>query len=192
VVQFEDMKNSQRGLVIFLIITVVALLVIGGVVYFYRQASYVPKISVVEPISTTNQYATSTEPTYESVGKYGNPLPVVISNITPNHGPVGAVIEVTGKNLAGFEGDLNLWFENADGVKGILYSDNRLNNTYIRATIPAKLCQSDNSYSGLPCKAWLELIPGVYKVYAYPWGEKSNVVEFTLTASSPLSTRSYS
>lgn len=107
-----------------------------------------------------------------------------ISNITPNHGPVGTKIEIIGKNLAGLEGDLNLWFENVAGVKGILYADSRTesNTNRILATIPSRLCQTDESYRGLPCQAWLNLVPGTYKVYTSPWGNKSNVVQFTITA----------
>ncbi len=139
------------------IIIVVLLVAVGAGFYFWQK----------------NQTQTPASP---------NPSDApVITSISPTSGPVGTAIDVLGKNLAGFEGDLNLWFENSAGVKGILYADSRLDITHIRATLPEKLCQKDNSYSGAPCDAWLELVPGVYNVYTEPWGKKSNVVQFTVT-----------
>lgn len=112
----------------------------------------------------------------------------VIDSITPNSGPVGTIIEIKGKNLNGFEGDLTAWIENSKGEKGVLYSidqvaGNRIPgaSTLIRTKIESKLCSEDNSYSGLPCGKYLNVTFGKYKIYAVPWGNRSNEVEFTVT-----------
>jgi hypothetical protein len=135
-------------------------------------------LNIAKSFKFTNTPSTSVSKTVDADGR---PLPV-INTITPNRGPAGTVIEVKGKHLAGFESDLFVWLENSKGIKGILHSENRTGDTLIRAKLPTRLCQKDTSYSGLPCEAWLDLVPGVYKVYAQPWGSKSNVVEFTVTA----------
>lgn len=105
----------------------------------------------------------------------------VIDSISPQSGPVGTVIEVRGKNLLGFEGDRNLWVKNSQGIQGIVYGDLVSTTSYIKATLSSPLCQTDESYRGLPCASWLELTPGVYKIYANPWGNKTNEVLFTIT-----------
>lgn len=112
----------------------------------------------------------------------------VINSITPNSGAVGTIIEIKGENLNGFEGDLIAWIENSKGEKGILYSIDQLagnrnpgESTLIRTKIESKLCVTDNSYSGLPCEKYLDIIPGIYKIYTSPWGNKSNTLEFTVT-----------
>ncbi|MCX6719517.1 MAG: hypothetical protein NTV36_00160, partial [Candidatus Staskawiczbacteria bacterium] len=109
----------------------------------------------------------------------------VIESITSGSGLVGTEIEIKGKNLTGFEGDLNAWMENVNGEKGIMYSeipyDPKGANNVMRFKIEDKLCKTDNSYSGLPCVSFLNVVPGVYKIYTMPWGVKSNVVNFEVT-----------
>ncbi len=104
-----------------------------------------------------------------------------INSISLASGSVGTKIEVFGSDLNGFEGDLNLWIENSSGIKGIIYGETGSTSNMIKFTVPAKVCQTDESYRGLPCASWLELVPGVYKIYAEPWGNKTNEVLFTIT-----------
>ncbi|OGG83493.1 hypothetical protein A3A42_04710 [Candidatus Kaiserbacteria bacterium RIFCSPLOWO2_01_FULL_55_25] len=109
----------------------------------------------------------------------------VISSITPSSGPVGTTIEIQGCNFLGFEGDKILWFTNSGGVKGVIHGESdagtRTLNTVMRVTLPQTLCQSDNSYSGLPCSASLNFVPGTYTIYSNSWGGNSNAVNFTVT-----------
>lgn len=107
----------------------------------------------------------------------------VITSISPASGSVGSKVEVRGCNLRGFEGDKNVWIENIQGVKGILYGardGNIPDSKIIEITLTSPVCQKDTSYSGLPCDAYLTLTPGIYKIYAMPWGKKSNEAAFTI------------
>jgi Tfp pilus assembly protein PilE len=104
-----------------------------------------------------------------------------IYRIDPESATVGSLVGIYGNNFSGFEGDLNVWIENSSGVKGIIYGDKKLSNDYeIKFNIPASVCQQDNSYTGFPCSATLQLIPGKYKIYVHPWGAKSNIVNFEI------------
>ena len=105
----------------------------------------------------------------------------VITSVSPDSGPVGTEIEIRGCNFSGFEGDLNAWIENKDGVSGIVYGQEGSTSKLIRTTLGSNYCQTDNSYSGLPCEKWLTLTPGTYKIYVVPWGQGSNAVSFTIT-----------
>ena len=106
-----------------------------------------------------------------------------IDSIFPNSGSIGTMIEVRGKNFSGFEGDLDAWIENTKGVKGIVYGETGSNGSLIRFTLKSSFCQIDTSYSGLPCSGFLNITPGIYKIYVAPWGQKSNEVTFTVTFS---------
>ncbi|GEM_PF-2921768 len=104
----------------------------------------------------------------------------VITSITPISGGVGSKVEIQGCNFSGFEGDKTVWIENSAGVKAILAGDPGSTAKLLKLTLRSPLCQSDTSYSGLPCDAWLTLTPGVYKIYTEPWGKKSNEVNFVV------------
>lgn len=104
----------------------------------------------------------------------------VIASLSDYSGPVGMRLEISGCNFPGFEGDKNAWIENGFGIKGILYGENGSTDELLRVTLGSPLCQKDTSYSGLPCDTWLTLTSGVYKIYAMPWGKKSNEVTFTI------------
>ena len=109
----------------------------------------------------------------------------VINSINPTSGPVGTTIEIQGCNFLGFEGDKYIWFTNNSEVKGVMNGATdtvtHTSNTTLRVTLPAKLCQVDNSYSGLPCPASLDIVPGIYTLYTHSYGGNSNVVNFTVT-----------
>jgi len=109
-----------------------------------------------------------------------------INSITPSSGPIGTTIEIKGSNLAGLEGDLDAVFENQGGEPVSITGLGPVPRAdgVIRIKIPDKVCRVNNSYSGLPCNSYLNMTPGIYKVYAMPWGKKSNVVTFTITSDS--------
>ncbi|TSC95054.1 MAG: Uncharacterized protein CEN87_66 [Parcubacteria group bacterium Licking1014_1] len=113
----------------------------------------------------------------------------VIDSISPNFGLKGTVVEIRGKNLSGFEGDLDIYFERADG-KTIMLTDNfgdysKTGGNLIKVKV-IEPCQRGEKvigrYSGIESECnYIELTPGTYKVYAKPWGKKSNTVFFTIT-----------
>ncbi len=112
----------------------------------------------------------------------------VITSITPSSGPVGTTIEIIGCNFLGFESNKTLWFTNSKGERGLLYGGSDAGmRTSKRVTLPQTLCQSDNSHSGLPCSASLELVPGLYTVYSNSYGGNSNAVNFTISSSTETS-----
>ena len=134
--------------------------------------------AVVNP-PTTTPTPTSTTPT--------------ITSIYPSSGSIGTTIELKGNNLAGFEGDLDATIENSQGETAFLQgigSVPRADQT-IRVKIDSQVCKQGNSYSGLPCQSYLNITPGVYKIYTMPWGVKSNVVNFTVTSSTISATYTY-
>ena len=109
----------------------------------------------------------------------------VITSITPTSGPVGTVVTITGRNLAGFEGDLDANIRNGAGENAFLLgigSVPRADGT-IRVQINNQLCRQNNSYSGAPCASYMNIVPGVYNIYTEPWGKSSNLVPFTVTTS---------
>lgn len=116
-------------------------------------------------------------PTYESKP--------VISSISPTSGPVGTTIEIQGCNFLGFEGDKTVWFTNGNGEKAIWNAQSdeatRTSNTTLRVTLPAKICQDMNWYSGLPCKSYLNMTPGIYSINTRSYGGDSNMINFTVT-----------
>jgi hypothetical protein len=120
--------------------------------------------------STGTSTATSTDP--------------IINSISPNSGPIGTVIELRGLNLTGFEGDLDAIIENSKGETAVMLGMNSftVDKNLIKVKIESKICKINNAYSGLPCESYLNIVPGVYNIYAYPWGKMSNKVKFTVTA----------
>lgn len=105
----------------------------------------------------------------------------VIYTITPNRASIGTTVELRGKGFSGFENDKYALVANSEGVKGIIYGDTSVaTNEYIRFKLEDKYCTIDTSYSGLPCPSYLNIIPGIYTIYVYPWNKKSNSVQFTV------------
>lgn len=104
----------------------------------------------------------------------------VITSLSDYSGSIGAKIEIRGCNFSGFEGDKTAWIENEQAVKGILYGEEGSTSKILKVTLKSPLCQNNNSYSGLPCNAWLTLNTGTYKIYTSPWNKKSNEANFTI------------
>jgi len=120
--------------------------------------------------------------------QYGNLIPK-IDSISSTSGPKGAVVEVKGSGLSGFEGDLDIYFERTDGKK-IILTDTSGNYTKTQDKLikveVVEPCQSGEKmigrYSGIESVCdYVELTPGMYKVYVNPWGTKSNIVNFEIT-----------
>jgi len=101
--------------------------------------------------------------------------PVITSLSTYTLTPSGT-FTVNGCNFSGFEGDKDVWIVNENGVKGILHGDQASTDKLISLKLQPKICQQNNSYSGNPCTAWLDIVSGIYKIYTEPWGKKSNEV----------------
>ncbi|OHA42655.1 MAG: hypothetical protein A3G59_00490 [Candidatus Taylorbacteria bacterium RIFCSPLOWO2_12_FULL_47_20] len=171
-----------------------------------RQLSF-----ILYPGSTQNptEYASSDDALMEQVVKtltltnsskqfvkVALPLPVstsesapYISSITPLSGPIGTIVEIRGNDLSGFEGDLDIIFERSDGKKIMLtdtFGDYPKTGGSLIKVIAKEPCQQGETiygrYSGIPAQCnYIAMTPGTYKVYAEPWGKKSNVVNFTIT-----------
>ena len=65
-------------------------------------------------------------------------------------------------------------------MKGIAYGEVDSTNNTLKVVLKSPLCQTDESYRGLPFASYLNLIPGTYKIYTIPWGKKSNEATFTV------------
>lgn len=159
---------NQKGFANFVLVGVVVVLVaIGGYFAWSRQASKLVNV----PTEPTTSEATELEP--------------VIYNITPSSGPIGTKITIKGKDLNGFEGDLNARiateFNSADYSSGIMYGERNGSTDTIVTTIESSFCKQDNSYSGLPCESYFYVTPGLYEISVKPWGKESNSVSFTVT-----------
>ena len=112
-----------------------------------------------------------------------------IDSIAPASGPKGTTVEIRGTELSGFEGDLDVYFERADGKRVMLtdtfgdYAKTQDKLIKVKVTEP---CQQGEKvigrYSGIETECdYIELAPGIYKVYAEPWGKKTNTVTFEIT-----------
>lgn len=154
----------------------ILLIIIAGGVYLYIKSD---QWKGVQPI-TINLNSTTTSPQAEVVST----TTPTIASISQTSGPVGIVIEIKGNNLAGFEGDLDAWIENSKGEKAFLPGIGSVPRVdqIIRVKIESRLCKTNNSYSGLVCKEYMNIIPGVYTIYTSPWGIDSNKVQFTVVA----------
>lgn len=104
----------------------------------------------------------------------------VITAISSYTGSIGTTLQISGCNFSGFEGDKNVWIENAQGQKGILYGNAGSTSKLLIITLKSPVCQEDTSYSGKLCSAYLTLNPGTYKIYTMPWGNESNKVHFVI------------
>jgi len=212
------MKNfTQKGFVIPLILTIVAILVAGGAYVAWRNEN-----KVIGPVNGVNvnlspeqidqynrsiQQAQSNHTSAATAGSNpcakdlndplcdyyvvnnGSTSTPFITAISPSHGSVGTLVTITGTNLAGFEGDLNAYIQNDQGDIAFLPGIGSVPRTdqTIKVKIDAQLCKQNNSYSGALCTSYMTITPGTYKIYTQPWSEKSNPMLFTVTA--PVSTR---
>jgi len=182
----ETAKKNYKGLIILLALV---LIIIIGVVYANADKGSDQE----ERIACTMDAMMCPDGSY--VGRSGpkcefvcpenteeNKKPV-INSITPTSGKVGTIVEISGDNLAGFEGDLDAWITNDKGEKAFLAGIGSVprEDGIIKVEIDSKLCTVVTTYSGLECPSYMTIIPGVYSIYTAPWGKESNKVEFTVT-----------
>lgn len=112
-----------------------------------------------------------------------------ITSLSRSFGPIGTELEVKGCMLSGFEGDLDVYFERADGQKIMLTdtygSYSKTGDKRIKVMVKEPCQQGETiygRYSGIPSLcSYIPLTPGLYKVYVEPYGKKSNTVSFTIT-----------
>ncbi len=107
----------------------------------------------------------------------------IITSISTNSWTVGTKIVIRGCNFSGFEWDKNVWIENNQGVKWIIYWETWSTSNLLNITLNAQLCQTDTTYSGLACDSWITLVPWDYKIYVNPWWKQSNIINFTVNNS---------
>jgi len=152
---------------------------------FFERGSFVYALAAINGQETVFDHMVTTFQFTES----GEPIPK-IDSINPTSGPKGTIVEIRGKGLSGFEGDLDVYFERADGKKTMLTdtfgSYQKTGGTLLKAVVEEP-CQEGETvygrYSGIASVCdYVELTPGTYNVYAEPWGVKSNVVTFEITA----------
>ncbi len=174
---------------VILIAVIVILLGLVGYVAFVKKAhptaqETAPTRALQENTPTvlppTTPVAQNTPPSLPTTCKDESEGVPVITSLSSDSASVEEKIEIRGCNFSGFEGDKNAWIENREGIKGIFYGEAGSTSKFLKLTLKSPLCQRDNSYSALPCDAWLTLSPGVYKIYTMPWGKKSNEVNFTI------------
>ena len=180
-------NNKQSGYIVPLVIGIVAVIIIVGAYLVYKNENGKGE----EADQVSGQFLTSTTTNSTSVQgatlystSTSTQLTPVITSINPSSGPIGTIIELKGNNLAGFEGELDAWIENSNGEKAFLSgigSVPRADQT-IRVQITGQLCKENLSYKGGSCSSYMTITPGTYKIYTYPWGNMSNMVQFTVTA----------
>jgi len=150
-------------------------------IQFLAKTIVATDLAVATPVSLEEQTKTiqAEESAYGVKSDIVGISTPIISSITPSLGSVGTFIELKGIGFAGFESDKYAWIENINtGIEGVIYGDQSSTNNLIRFKLADKYCTVDNSYSGIPCSSYLTITPGIYNIYVYPWGKKSNVVNF--------------
>ena len=115
----------------------------------------------------------------------------IITAISTNSWYINTNIKIEWCNFSGFEWDKNIWIENEQGIKWILYAQDWSNSKLINITIKSPICQNDISYSGLECEYMLELIPWNYKIFTMPWWKMSNKIDFRIIDSNIKNNLSY-
>lgn len=168
--------NNKKWIVVLIIV-----ILIGIVIYFGQSNSESEENEVIDIQATDKVDVTKDKnieiPTICVDQDQGEP---VITAVSKYYVSVGEELTIEGCNLAGFEGDKNIWIESDQGVRGIIYGDESSTAKSINIVLESKICQQDNSYSGLPCKEWLNLESGKYKVYVNTWTKESNKVEIEI------------
>ncbi len=172
----------NKGFVYIILIVLVGIL--GYITLIKKSAitTQSPSNSAVSKNSSTTQPETAVSQSLPATCIDQFEAKAVITSLSSYSGPVGTQLEIRGCNFAGFEGDKNAMIENAQGTKGVLFGESGSTAKLVKVILKSPLCEQNNSYSGLPCSAYLNLIPGTYKIYITPWdtNTKSNVATFTI------------
>ncbi len=197
------MKN-QKGFVVPLIISIIAILAIGGGVYYYKSHNFTttPLSPIVGGDSDIHGCKASAGYSWcevknkclrvwEEKCEVDKTQPS-ISSVVPSYGSIGASVELKGHNLLSNRGDQNLMIENSNGEKASLgFGDPTHLNTSegvgMKFVVSEKVCKDFATDAGLPCKNWMTIVPGEYKIYVVGPSHEfftSNKVNFTITAKS--------
>lgn len=166
----------DKKLVNISVVIILAAFCIGAVVFF-GQFFGMSRQSSKEKEDLLNENLLFDGKIQEKEDGKNNPI---VSSISQSSAIIGDVIQIKGQNFNGLEGDLNAVIENKDGIRGIIYGESGSSANLIIFTLKSSYCQTDNSYSGLPCEKKLEIKKGDYKIYVMPWGKKSNEVILTI------------
>lgn len=172
----DTLKEKDFGMPTLVALVIVAL---GMVIYFgfFKKSEAVPIASA--DISYTGGGESRGYVETPPCTSYAGSDPI-LHGINPGYGPIGTKIEMGGCNLAGFEGDKNVWIRNVKGEEAVIYGEAGSTSELIRFTLSSPLCGEDTSYSDKPCPRWLTLVPGQYTLYASPWGKRSNELLITV------------
>jgi hypothetical protein len=183
-----NMTNERKRSLIALLLTFVVLIG-GGYLIKYSVLSKCEKNPLGPwcPGKPTNLNSTQINPDGSTEANIDTEAPF-IKSISPDRGPKGTSIVIEGQNLAGFEGDLDVIFEDATGNKFSLNDNESYVSTggsIIKVDVKEP-CQKGETiygrYSGIASMCnFKEMKPGTYKVYVEPWGKRSNVASFIIT-----------
>lgn len=99
----------------------------------------------------------------------------VITSLSSNSGSVGTKLEIKGCNFSDFEGNIEGWIKNSQGINGLLRGETGSTSNLIKVTLKFLLCRNDPQ-----CETPLTLTPGTYKIYVMSSGYKSNEINFTI------------
>lgn len=166
------MKSTQQGFVVPFLITLIALVLIGGGVYIYSTQDK-PAPTENDPISPVAE--------------------VVIDSITPTTFSVGDAITVKGKGFLGH--DTLVWIYTANGkdtinkIKGVLWGGMPDSDTELIIKVPMQICAEYTGASGEPCTEFITLGAGggTNEIYVENQNGKSNIqsVRIKCTACGP-------
>jgi len=184
----------QKNTIISIVVLILAIIAVG---YF---AQFLPKEKInTKPTETPEEVVMCTAdammcPDGSYVGRTGpkceficpnnsntdNTNPVIIDKISKQTFKIGETVYITGTNLSGFENDKNIWIQNNNGEKGIIYGTKDSTSEKIIFAVENKHCSEDTSYSGLPCSKYINITAGDYTIFTSPWGKDSNKVAITI------------
>lgn len=172
--QYVRQAQYKKGFIMPLLVAIIAVLVIGGGVYVYKNKRMeAPSVGITETQDANDKNELEGTDAFKPV----------ISSITPASGAVGTGVEIRGTDLNGFEGETYLYFFKANGESGSISANSYLpaGATTLKFNVPDKMCTKNMGASDLPCPSFMTVTPGSYRIYALPWGDKSNEVQFTVT-----------
>jgi hypothetical protein len=104
-----------------------------------------------------------------------------LTGISPSTGEEGAVVTLSGSNLAGYRGSLGAWLIRDDGKAMYLPSHSITSPDEMQVTvrIPAWACTYEFSAED-PCRSHTRVLPGVYDIYVVSKRTESNRLTFTV------------
>lgn len=163
----------------------IVLILIGLISYLFLNNNISPAKESIKP---------TTEETYSDSDTESYKTPKIIS-LSRYQGPIGTKIKIHGDNLVDAKGNQNIVIENSKGEKAFMgFGDGEeitdIDGKFIKwdnlaVTIYERTCKDRVTDAGLPCKSWMNITPGKYKIYIDHKNTEghyeSNKVEFTIT-----------